>query len=77
MAEALGLVISIVIGKVLVVLSAVVPGKLEESLTAVSDAICLDTLLSWVAEEVQIELGLWVLNCAQERHAQSILVEVE
>lgn len=79
MAESLRLGVTIVIDRALLLLSAVVPGELQQALPF-GDAI-LGTILDLgvgtrVSQEVQIELVIGVLNGSDQRHAHLLLVEL-
>lgn len=73
--ESLWLIITIVVLESLVALSSVVPCQLQDTLAA-----GLGVWSGWVgavvvAEEVEVEFGVWVLGGAKELHAHDLLVE--
>lgn len=72
MSKALGLVIAVVVAKALVLLGAVVPGQLEDTLAL---RLALALLEVAVGQEEEGEVAGLVL--ADQRHAQDVLVELE
>lgn len=70
--ETLGLVIAVVVAEALVLLGAVVPGQLEDTLAL---RLALALLEVAVGQEEEGEVAGLVL--ADQRHAQDVLVELE
>ena len=73
--EPLWLVIAVVVFERLITLGPVVPRQLQNTLS-----IGLGVLRGWirtvvVAEEIKIELGIWVLARPQQLHTHNLLIE--
>ena len=77
MAKALGLLVAVVIAKGLVLLRAIVPRQLEETLPVAGVLIGGDTLLAGIAQEVEVEASVGRLVSANQGHANNLLVELE
>lgn len=78
--EPLRLRVAIVVNTALLVLSAIVPGQLEDSLPARNGVfgIALRTGVGLgVCQEVQVEPGVLVLGCAHQGHSHDLLVEFQ
>lgn len=79
-AKALGLAVTVMVLEVLFLFRAVVPCQLEETLT-VSDGLVVlalrEGLIARVAEEVEVEASLRVLQGAESRHAEDFLVVLQ
>jgi hypothetical protein len=78
--KALGLAVTVMILEVLLLFGAVVPCQLKETLT-VSDGVVIlalrEGLIARVAEEVEVEASLRVLQGAESRHAEDFLVVLQ
>jgi hypothetical protein len=79
-AKSLRLAVTIMIVEVLILLGAIVPCQFEKTLP-VGDSILILTfrerLIARVAEEVEVEAGLRVLEGAQSKHAKNLLVVLQ
>ena len=80
MTEALGLSVAIVINRTLLLLGAVVPGQLQQTLPLGDGVLCtfLDSRVGGgISQEVQVKGGILVFRHTQELHAHDLLVELE
>lgn len=78
--ESLGLRVSVVVDGTFLLLSAVVPGQLQQTFPlgdSVPDTLLGRGVRGGVGQEVQVELAIGVLNGANQLHAQRLLVVLE
>lgn len=77
MAKALGLLISAVVLEGRILLGAIVPSELEDSLAVAGLVVLCWAILAFEAEEVQVEPCTGCLVCSEEFHANDVLIELE
>lgn len=78
MAETLRFLVSIVVAKRLVLLSAVIPCQLEKTLAVRCHTVLARyPLAPGVAQEVQVEAMLGAPRSSEQGHAQDLLIELE
>lgn len=78
--KALRLRVAIVVDIALLVLRAVVPGQLKNTLPLSNGVSCILLQLGvglGVCQEVEIETGILVLTGAHQSHAHNLLVELQ
>lgn len=82
MTETLRLLVAVMVAKVLVLFGSVVPGQFKKTL-AISDilvgqvASLLDRVLARVAEEVEVEACIGILDLLHQGHSEDFLVVFE
>lgn len=74
MTEALGRGVAVVIHGTILLLGAIIPSQFQQSLHVRGFAVRGDLCIS---QEVQIKLGIRVLDCANQGHTHRLLVEFE
>lgn len=76
-AEALGLVVAVVVLESFLLFGAVVPGELKQALAVARLLVSRQTLVGRVGEEVQVETRGGGLVLADQRHTKNLLIELE